>query len=222
MKKASLTLSFIAVMMVTPWKLYCQYETVTIGKKVWMKKNLEVDKFRNGDPIPQVKSDSEWEAAGNNKQAAWCYYENYAANGSKYGKLYNWYAVNDSRGLTPVGWHVSKMNEWKEIEKNLGENSEWIAGMKIRHENMWYACSGSNETGFSALPGGSRDEKGKFNNEFDDTGNLGWWGCWWNIDEVSKQVAMYTELNGGCMDGGYIGSYQGNKSMGMSIRCVKD
>ncbi|MFM7765029.1 MAG: FISUMP domain-containing protein, partial [Sphingomonadales bacterium] len=79
---------------------------VTIGKQVWMTKNLDVDKFRDGSSIPEAKTDEEWKKAGKNKQPAWCYYNNDPANGAKYGKLYNWYAVNDSRGLAPVGYHI--------------------------------------------------------------------------------------------------------------------
>ena len=76
---------------------------VAIDKYVWMETNLNVDKFRNGDPIPEARTEEDWLSAGKNGQPAWCYYEN---NGEKYGKLYNWYAVNDPRGLAPEGWHV--------------------------------------------------------------------------------------------------------------------
>ena len=87
-------------------------QTITIGTQVWMTKNLDVATFRNGDPIPQAKTDEEWEKAGENQQPAWCYYDNDPANGAKYGKLYNWYAVNDSRGLAPVGYHIPSDAEW--------------------------------------------------------------------------------------------------------------
>lgn len=76
-------------------------QTVTIGTQVWRTKNLDVATFRNGDSIPQAKTNEEWEKAAENQQPAWCYYNNDPANGAKYGKLYNWYAVNDSRGLAP-------------------------------------------------------------------------------------------------------------------------
>jgi len=73
-------------------------QTVTIGNQVWMTKNLNVDKFRNGDPIPHARTDEEWKKAGENEEPAWCYYESDTRNGEKFGKLYNWYAVNDKRG----------------------------------------------------------------------------------------------------------------------------
>ena len=95
-------------------------QTVNIGTQVWVTKNLDVDKFRNGDPIPQAKTNEEWKAAGENKQPAWCYYDNDPANGANYGKLYNWYAVNDKRGLAPEGWHVPSKMEWDTLAKFLG------------------------------------------------------------------------------------------------------
>ena len=94
--------------------------TVTIGSQVWMTKNLEVCNFRNGEIIPEAKTPEEWEAAKENKQAAWCYYDNNPANGTKYGKLYNWYAVNDPRGLSPSGWYIPTDEEWEVFENSLG------------------------------------------------------------------------------------------------------
>jgi uncharacterized protein (TIGR02145 family) len=95
-----------------------QYESVKIGDQEWMPINLDVDRFRNGDLIPHVESDEEWEKAGENEQAAWCYYDNDPENGKKYGKLYNWFAVNDPRGLAPEGWHVPSKEEWEEAGEN--------------------------------------------------------------------------------------------------------
>lgn len=82
------------------------YKTVKIGDQIWMAENLNVEKFRNYETIPEAKTKSEWEEAGENKQPAWCYYDNDPVNGAKYGKLYNWYAVIDPRGLAPSGWHI--------------------------------------------------------------------------------------------------------------------
>lgn len=78
-------------------------------------KNLNLDKFRNGDLIPEAKSNEEWIEAGKNKQPAWCYYENKPENGEKYGKLYNWYAVNDPRGLAPEGYHIPTVEEMEDF-----------------------------------------------------------------------------------------------------------
>lgn len=109
-------------------------QTVTIGTQVWMNKNLDVSTFRNGDPIPQAKTEQDWLAAKNNKQPAWCYYENKSENGAKFGKLYNWYAVNDARGLAPVGFHVPSDEEWMKLIDYLG--GENLAGIKMKEKEM--------------------------------------------------------------------------------------
>lgn len=98
-------------------------ETITNGLQVWMTKNLNEDKFRNGDHIPQATSIEEWKSAGENKQPAWCYYDNDPANGAKYGKLYNWYAVNDPRGLAPKGYHIPSGEELLKLNEYLGEDA---------------------------------------------------------------------------------------------------
>ena len=119
------------------------YKTVTIGNQVWMKENLNVSTFRNGDPIPEAKTAEEWQAAGTEKQPAWCYYDNDPKNGVKYGKLYNWYAVNDSRGLAPSGYHVPTDLEWTVLADFLGGES--VAGGKVKSANGWdnYKTGGS-------------------------------------------------------------------------------
>ena len=112
--KILLFISFVCI------SIFGQVQTVTIGTQVWTTKNLDVSTFRNGEIIPEAKTNIEWEAAGDNKQPAWCYYDNNPANGTKYGKLYNWYAVNDPRGLAPEGWHVPTDKEWKVLKETLG------------------------------------------------------------------------------------------------------
>jgi uncharacterized protein (TIGR02145 family) len=118
-------------------------QTITIGTQVWMTKNLDVATFRNGDTIPQVQTDKAWMNAGDNKQPAWCYYNNDPANGEKYGKLYNWYAINDSRGLAPVGYHIPSDAEWTKLTDFLGGES--VAGTKMKSKSGWnsYTTGGS-------------------------------------------------------------------------------
>jgi len=82
------------------------FDIVVIGSQTWMAENLNVSHFLNGDPIPHVQTNEEWLKAAENRRPAWCYYNNDPVNGKKYGKLYNWFAVNDSRGLAPPGWHI--------------------------------------------------------------------------------------------------------------------
>lgn len=108
-------------------------QTVTIGTQVWMIKNLDVSTFKNGEPIPQAKTDEEWLKAKENKQPAWCYFENDLANGAKYGKLYNWYAVSDPRGLAPVGYHVPSHAEWTRLKDYLGSDE----GSKMKSKSGW-------------------------------------------------------------------------------------
>ena len=100
-----------------------KYTFVQIGQQVWMDKNLDVETYRNGDVIPQVTDSKEWAAL---KTGAWCYHSNNKANGVIYGKLYNWYAVNDQRGLAPKGWHIPSKAEWTTITTFLG--GEDVAG----------------------------------------------------------------------------------------------
>jgi len=108
-------------------------KTVTIGTQVWMVSNLNVSTFRNGLEIPEVKDEDAWSKAGYNKQPAWCYYDNDPKNGVKYGKLYNWYAVVDSNGLCPQGWHIPSDKEWETLVSYLGENP----GTKMKAKSGW-------------------------------------------------------------------------------------
>ena len=88
------------------------YKTVRIGDQIWMAENLNVSHFRNGDVITQAESREEWVQAASEGKPAWCYYDNNPENGNKYGKLYNWFAIVDPRGISPEGWHISSDNEW--------------------------------------------------------------------------------------------------------------
>ena len=116
-----------------------------------MAENLNVEYYRNGDIIPQVQDEHEWASL---KTGAWCYYENDPANGKKYGKLYNWYAVNDTRGLVPEGWHIPSYSEWRELIEYLGEDS---AGTKMKSTSGWFENgNGTNSSGFGALGAGYR------------------------------------------------------------------
>ena len=125
------TLFFIAIVSISSFGFA---QTVTIGNQTWTTKNLDLATFRNGDAIPQAKTNEEWSAAGRNKQPAWCYYDNDPKNGTKYGKLYNWYAVNDSRGLAPAGYHIPTDEEWTVLHDFLGGTRGYLhsAGEKMK------------------------------------------------------------------------------------------
>jgi uncharacterized protein (TIGR02145 family) len=191
------------------------FEEVKIGKQIWMAENLDVTHFRNGDPIPEAKTNEEWKKAGEKKQPAWCYYDNDPANGTKYGKLYNWYAVNDPRGLAPSGWHVPTDAEWKTLTSFLG--GETVAGGKMKSTRFQYwsipNTAATNECGFSGLPGGYRfNDDGNFTN----VGNAGYW---WSSTELSTPEAWGRDLF-------YLhgSAYMliGNKQSGFSVRCLRE
>lgn len=174
------------------------YKEVPIGKQVWMSENLNTDKFRNGDSIPHAKSNEEWVKAGKNKQPAWCYYNNDPKNAMKYGKLYNWYAVNDSRNMTPIGWHIPSDAEWTEVEKQLLESKN----SKIDIFNK-----------FSGL----RRSQGKFNWIDKCAG-------WWSITEGSEYYALgrRTYSNGNKLGSLNDDADYGSKNLGLSVRCIRD
>lgn len=192
--------------------LVSQDLSVTIGNQVWMIKNLDVATFRNGDPIPEVKTDEEWKVAGENQQPAWCYYDNDPANGTKYGKLYNWYAVNDARGLAPKGYHIPTHAEWTTLTTYLG--GENVAGTKMKSTSGWYYNgNGTNEIGFNGLPGGDRNSLGAFN-------YVGRGGYWWSSTEDSADYAWFRNLS---YSNGNVSSYDYYyKGGGFYVRCLRD
>jgi uncharacterized protein (TIGR02145 family) len=184
---------------------------VTIGQQVWMTKNLTVATFRNGDPIPQAKTDEEWVKAGENQQPAWCYYDNDPKNEEIYGKLYNGYAVNDKRGLAPEGYHVPTDAEWTQLSDYLG--GEDVAGKKMKSTSGWIENgNGSKESGFNGLPGGFRYNSGAFSDQ-------GYYGYWWSASETNAGLAYYRDLH---HDGDNLDRDNGDKVLGFSVRCLRD
>jgi uncharacterized protein (TIGR02145 family) len=200
------------------------YDTVLIGTQVWMSKNLRVSKYRNGDPIPTNLSNTTWQ---NTTSGAYAIYNNTAANDSIYGKLYNWYAVADPRGLCPVGWHVPSDAEWQTLETALGMpaaelNStgnrgitQNVGGQMKAVSPLWLSpnTGATNSSGFSGLPGGYR------NNFSGSYANVGYNGYWWSSTQHSSTNAWYRPLNYNL--GGVIRNFNA-KSYGFSVRCVRD
>lgn len=189
------------------------YKTIKIGETVWMAKNLNVSHYRNGDPIPQVQADDEWRAL---ETGAWCYYENKAKNEKTYGKLYNWYATNDARGLAPKGWHIPTDKEWSQLYHYLGDDA---AGGKMKsrrgwEKNLYENGNGTNESGFKGLPGGMRDGDRGGGGYFQLVGKYGAW--WSSTEEISG--ASFHQLK---MDA-YPYCNDVEKQAGASVRCVKD
>jgi uncharacterized protein (TIGR02145 family) len=194
-----------------------QFKTVKIGNQTWMAENLNVDRFRNGDLIPEARTNQEWASAWEwgNKQPAWCYYDNDLANGEKYGKLYNWYAVNDKRGLAPKGWHVPSDTEWLQLADYLGGDS--VAGGKLKEIGTMHWNSpnteATNEIGFTALSDGNRDLTGSFD-------YLGLTGYWWSATEYHDIYAWARSIE--CVFGSIDRCLRVDKRSGRSIRCIKD
>jgi uncharacterized protein (TIGR02145 family) len=185
--------------------------SVSIGNQIWMTENLNVDKFRNGDPIPEAKTAEEWKKAGANGEPAWCYYDNDPANGEKYGKLYNWYAVNDPRGLAPEGWKIPSDDEWSRLVNNLG--GQKVAGPKMKSTSGWVENGkDTNESEFSGLPGGERGLYGAFD-------GIGDSGSWWSSTEGSTYYAWSRYLG---FNSGSAGRYNDGKQDGFSVRCLRD
>jgi uncharacterized protein (TIGR02145 family) len=188
-----------------------QAQIVTIGAQVWMSKNLDVSNFQNGDPIPEAKTRKQWIKAGSEGKPAWCYYENKKKNGEKYGKLYNWYAVNDPRGLAPKGWHIPSEKEWLTLTDFLG--GENIVGLKIKSSYDWINnLNNTNESGFSALPGGFRSENCSFYSLRES-------GYWWSSKEYDEYFAGIRYMDNKQSNLNYTGY---GKNYGLSVRCIKD
>lgn len=190
-----------------------QNSEVQIGTQIWMTKNLNVSRYRNGDPIPQVTNHAQWEAL---TTGAWCYYENNTANGRIYGKLYNWYAVNDPRGLAPAGWHVPTDSEWDTLIEFLGGYG--IAGGKLKATTMWSAPNAfaDNSSGFTALPGGMRAYNDNITFYY-----VGSYGNWWTSSNEGglpafawKRAIHYLSE--------WVSRGEAYMYSGFSVRCIKN
>ena len=183
--------------------------TIKIGTQTWTTKNLDVTTYRNGEVIAQVQDANAW---ANLRTGAWCYYENNTANGSSYGKLYNWYAVNDPRGLAPKGYHIPTDAEWTILTDYLGGES--VAGTKMKSSSGWKNNgNGNNTSGFEGLPGGCRDYDENFR-------HIGANGYWWSSSVVNSNSRFAWEHYLGNDDGDYRGiNYKRN---GFSVRCLRD
>lgn len=183
---------------------------VTICTQIWMVKNLDVSTYRNGDPIPLVTFGPAWETL---TTGAYCYYENNTANGTVYGKLYNWYAVNDPRGLAPAGWHIPTDAEWAILSTCLG--GDLVSGGKMKETGTTHWPSpntgATNSSGFTGLPGAIRFSGGSF-------GNSGF-GFWWSSTEKDASNAWYRYLGYNFAE---LARTNDPKQAGFSVRCVKD
>jgi uncharacterized protein (TIGR02145 family) len=263
------------------------YKTVVIGSNTWMAENLNVSTFRNGDPIYEAKTNEDWEKAAKEGKPAWCYYNNDHLNGKEFGKLYNYFALIDSRGLSPEGWHIPSRGEWDVVYwtsceklKSQGKYDTKITYKEVEgyEETKWVSCTncsywtkkqkennpctecknkggktvktgkyipktkkkieekilvggwnGTNETGFSALPGGGRNGDGSFFNNLSQPKNdysydmvdLGQTSNWWSSsiilgrDNFTKSIKLIETDSRLLLKESFFG-------MGLSVRCIKD
>ncbi|MES2848058.1 MAG: fibrobacter succinogenes major paralogous domain-containing protein [Bacteroidota bacterium] len=192
---------------------------IEICNKKWMKRNLGVVTYRNGDTIPQVTDATQWRltAAG-----AWCYYNNDPSTEAVYGKLYNWNAVNDPRGLAPTGWHIPTNSEWFSMVACIDPSADTTCEACIHYSTAgpalkdtgtvhWQTSTGTNSSGFTALGAGGRNSTGAFS-------GLKQFGEWW----TSTTLSGFAKTHGvSTFSNSVIGAVQ-PKNTGCSVRCVKD
>jgi len=199
------------------------YETVKIGDQWWISENLKVSRYRNGDSIPHVTDIAEWAEL---TEGAWSYYENDTTYHDIYGKLYNWYAAVDPRGLCPEGWHVPSEDEWHALETFLGGRSTSQGLMKsIRTDPdphpRWRKPNeeATNESGFSGLPGGYRRADGNFRQPWDGRVITEFVGSWWSSTEYDNMFAYFRDLGWVITEPDR--DFHSEKPGGKSIRCMK-
>ena len=184
---------------------------INIGTQVWSNKNLDVSTYRNGDPITYVSDPTVWAGL---TTGAWCYHNNNPANGALYGKLYNWYAVNDSRGLAPAGYHLPTDTEWTTLITTLGGASVAGGKMKLAGTTWWNTpnTGADNSSGFSGLPGSWRNYVGQYV-------SIGGEGVWWSATEIIITQGRYFRLASNSATCYIAGN---SKNDGRSVRCLRD
>jgi len=179
---------------------------VKIGYQVWMTENLNVDRFLNGDVIPEAKTNEEWAKAGVDGKPAWCYYNNDSANAKKFGRLYNWYTVNDKRGIAPKGWHIPMMEDFVVLSGMVDDESTALKAI----DQGTGSGAGTNASGFSALLSGGRYSGSSF------YPICSFWSASGNSDLTAG--GMYMPGNNGSINI----YYWYPKEFGFSVRCIKD
>jgi len=195
------------------------YTSIVLGNgQEWMAENLRTTSYANGDPIPNITNNTQW---SNLTTGAWSHYNNNSQYENPYGKLYNWYTVADTRNVCPTGWHVPSDAEWSTFINYLdpnanGGNNTNTAGGKMKSTGTQYWLSpntgATNESGFSGLPGGTRNSGGTF-------GGIGYYGLWWSSTESSANGAWDRNLG---YDSGDGDRSNASKRSGFSVRCLRD
>ena len=205
------------------------YDLVAIGDQCWFAENLRTEYYANGDVIPSSLDDAAW---GSTTAGAVTVYgegtssvnsgnDDEVVNLATYGRLYNWYATVDVRGLCPSGWHVPQDSELRTLEMELGMSESDANGTGYRGTDQGTqmmssasdlpAWNGTNTSGFSGLAGGYRDYFGDF---YDG----GYYGCFWSASAVGTD-AWFRFLSGGDSE---VNRYYSYLRYGFSVRCVRD
>ncbi len=193
------------------------YNTVSIGSQCWMAENLKTENYQNGDPIPGNLDAASW--AGTSS-GAWAVYNGIAANKATYGLLYNWYAVNDARGLCPSGWHVPTDNEWTTLTDGLGGSA--VAGGSLKQTGttsagtgLWFSpnTGATNSSGFTGIPAGNRN----FNGE--TYAPVGLNCLWWTSTKIGGSSPYYRAVY---YNNTTVGRFLLLETYGGSVRCIKD
>jgi uncharacterized protein (TIGR02145 family) len=190
-----------------------RYNTIKIGTQVWMKENLKTTKYRNGDLIGTTTPATKDISGETSPKYQWAYGGN-ENNVATYGRLYTWYAVTDKRNICPTGWHVPTDEELTTLITYLG--GAGIAGGKLKESGTSHFPSpntgATNETGYTALPSGSRSSSSSF-------GDIGDYGYWWSSTEYSTASAYYRGVYYGYSN---VGRNYSFKRSGFSVRCLRD
>lgn len=188
------------------------YNTVKIGNQRWMAENLKTTKYADGSEIPMVPDNAAWSALTN---GGYCWYYNDSETHKKtYGAIYNWYAVVDKRNLCFKGWHIPSDSEWTVLVSYLGGTN--VAGGKLKENSILHWVSpntgATNESGFTALPGGDRHDNGPFY-------DIGYYCYWWSSTEKDATKAWMYEItnNSPKINRGYF-----TKNDGFYVRCIRD
>ena len=191
-------------------------KSIQVGAQNWMAENLNVSTFRNGDVIPQAQSDDEWQEAGFNKQAAWCYYNDRIEDSSvvvkTYGKLYNSYALNDPRGLALEGWRLPTETDWKILEEGL-LNSGMNLTDAFSKEGWTNGYVGTNSTGLNFYPAGWRDV---------GCGGLGSQISYWAYQSPIGASTPYVSLDFDEVGSVALVNQSTSWIMGFSVRCIRE
>jgi uncharacterized protein (TIGR02145 family) len=199
------------------------YQTVVIGSQEWMTENLRSSHFANGEPIPHVPSIQDWVVLNT---AAFCWYNNDSLSEVPHGKLYNWFAVNDSRNVCPTGWHVPSTQDWDLLSDHLGGAD--VAGGPLKATGtiqegtgLWLSPNdeATNQTAFTGIPSGARGFWSGIEPPDESYAGMGGFAIYWANSSANMDSASYRYLSYG---NGRVYAEQALKSWGMTIRCVRD